>query len=77
MNTSQLARFVRLFVMALCTAVIPLVAGNSRLTLAAVMAVVVPALETAYRALFPVMPAKPAPPVPPATPPTSSPPAAP
>lgn len=53
---TQLARFVRLFLIAVVPALCVLFAGGTKLTVAAVVAVVVPVLEVAWRQAFPAEP---------------------
>lgn len=59
MRRTQLGRFVRLFVFAAGPGIAALSTHVDRLTLAGVIAIGVPALETAFRAAFPTQPAKP------------------
>jgi hypothetical protein len=67
MKLSQLARFVRLFVFAAVPALVALGTGANKVTLAGAVALVTPALETAWRQAFPTTPAPKA--TPPAAPP--------
>lgn len=67
---TQLARFARLFVLAVVPALGALAAGGNKVTVAAVVAVVVPTAEVVWRGLYPTVPAAqaPTPPVNPSTP---------
>lgn len=56
---SHLVRFARLFVFAAGPGVAALATHQHGITLAAVIAVAGPALETAFRTVFPTVPAKP------------------
>lgn len=80
--TSQVARFVRLFVFALAPALVAIATGQTPLTTAAVSAACVGALEVAWRNYSPTTPAttttqksgrtmEPPPPAPPTVPPAS------
>ncbi len=56
--TSQIARFVRLFLFAVAPALTTIATGQSKLTVAVVEAAVVPALEVAWRGIHPTFAAK-------------------
>ena len=64
--TSQVARFVRLFIFAVLPSILTLATGQSALTIAAVAAVVTPALEVAWRGIHPTTAAT-TPPAPPSS----------
>ncbi len=53
--TSQLARFVRLFLFAVTPALLTIATGQSKLTVAVVEAAVVPALEVGWRGIHPTV----------------------
>ena len=50
---THLARFVRIFVMAVMPGAVALACGGTKLEVGAVIALVAPALETAFRILYP------------------------
>jgi len=65
--TSQIARFIRVFLFAVAPGALAIETGQSKLTTATIVALVTPALEVAWRAIHPTV-AAPSP-----TPPNSGP----
>ena len=64
--TSQIARFLRVFLFALAPGALTIITHQSPLTIVGVEGFVTPALEVAWRAIHPTVPAA-TPPAPPAS----------